>query len=157
MEKEKIINSLEQSPVILKELMAEMPAERMKERRIPGKWSAHEHACHLSKAQQVMVERVKRFLVEERPVFVPYFPGKADTVMDLLQMDLRGSLDAFAASRAEFVGLLRQLKDADWNKRAEHPEYFEYTPYIMARHILMHDHVHMYRIEELWLTKQLPH
>ena len=39
-----------------------------------------------------------------------------------------------------------------WTRKAKHKEYIEYTPYIMLRHILMHDHFHMYRIEELWLT-----
>lgn len=29
----------------------------------------------------------------------------------------------------------------------------EYTPEIMLGHLVMHDQLHMYRIEELWLTR----
>ena len=40
-----------------------------------------------------------------------------------------------------------------WQKTATHPEYAQYSFYILVRHILMHDHWHMYRMEELWLTR----
>ena len=51
-------------------------------------------------------------------------------------------------------GLIRSADKSIWIKEAEHPEYHIYTPYIMLRHRLMHDHFHMYRIEELWLTNE---
>jgi hypothetical protein len=38
-------------------------------------------------------------------------------------------------------------------KSAGHEECSEYTLYIMLRHTLTHDHVHIYRMEELWLTQ----
>ena len=28
-------------------------------------------------------------------------------------------------------------------------EYWKYTPYIMLRHLLMHDHSHLYKIEDM--------
>lgn len=33
------------------------------------------------------------------------------------------------------------------------PEYALYSLFILARHILMHDHGHIYRMEERWLTR----
>lgn len=39
------------------------------------------------------------------------------------------------------------------SRSARHPEYTLYTPYVMLRHMMMHDYLHMYRIEELWLTR----
>ncbi|MBI5177825.1 MAG: DinB family protein [Nitrospinae bacterium] len=157
MEKNKILDGLRGSPAILRELIFSVPEGRRKERRIPGKWSAHEHACHMAKAQAMLNERARRFLTEEKPVFVPYFPGKTTDADELLRADLHQSLNTFEKLRVDFVNLLGQLKDADWQKRAEHPEYDNYTPYLMARHVLLHDFTHMYRIEELWLTRDLPH
>ncbi len=49
--------------------------------------------------------------------------------------------------------LLSKLDKSVWEKTATHPEYEHYSLYILARHILIHDHWHMYRMEELWLTR----
>ena len=51
------------------------------------------------------------------------------------------------------LDLIREAPPDLWDKNATHPEYGIYTPEIMIRHIMIHDYLHMYRIEELWLTK----
>jgi len=38
-------------------------------------------------------------------------------------------------------------------KETSRPEYENYSLFILVRHILMHNHWHMYRMEELWLTR----
>jgi hypothetical protein len=43
-----IIDSLERSPAIIVPLVWEVPQVILKRRPKPGKWSAHEHACHLA-------------------------------------------------------------------------------------------------------------
>ncbi len=154
MDRQTLINFLEKTPSILRGLMAELPEAVLKERRIPGKWSAHEHACHIARVQTIQNGRLKRFLTEERPVFAPYVPGKSTPEDELMMMDLSGALDDFAASRAEFIAGLRGAKD--WEKTGEHPEYDAYSLAFMARHVLFHDYVHMYRIEELGFTRHLP-
>lgn len=155
MDRQTITDCLEKTPSMLRGLMAELPEPLLKERRIPGKWSAHEHACHISRVQTMMNGRLKRFLTEERPVFVPYVPGKSTPEDELIKMDLSGALDDFAASRAEFIAGLRGAKD--WGKMAEHPEYDGYSLAFMARHLLFHDYLHMFRIEELGFTRDLTH
>ncbi|MBI5636692.1 MAG: DinB family protein [Nitrospinae bacterium] len=155
MEIKKVLNGLECSPALLRELVASVPAELLKEHRIAGKWCIHEHAVHLWKVQVMINGRLRRFMTEETPEFVPYFPGTSTPPDELLKLDLKESLKKFAAERKKFVGMLRQLAKKEWHKKAKHPEYDNYTPYIMARHLLLHDNVHMYRIEELWLTKEL--
>ena len=155
MEIKKILNGLERSPALLRELVAAVPPARLMEHRIAGKWCIHEHAVHLSKVQTMINERLRRFMTEAAPEFVPYVPGTSTPKDELMKLDLKKSLKKFASDRKKFVGMLRQLKRKDWQKKAKHPEFDEYTPYIMARHLLLHDNVHMYRIEELWLTKNL--
>lgn len=155
MEIKKILNGLERSPALLRELVAAVPDALLKEHRIVGKWCIHEHAVHLLPAQEMMNKRLRRFMTEAAPEFVPYFPGTSTPPDELMKLDLKESLKKFAAERKKFVGMLRQLGRKDWHKKAKHPEYTDYTPYIMARHLLLHDNVHMYRIEELWLTREL--
>lgn len=155
-DREKIMAGLEMTPSILRGMMADVPPEILKARRIPGKWSAHEHACHLAKVDMLAKGRLERFMKEENPVFPAYLPGKTTPEDELMKMDLERSLDEFSKMRAEFVANLRSLKPSDWDKNGEHAMLAPFTLANMVRHLFLHDGVHMYRIEELFLTKELP-
>ncbi len=149
-----LIQCLENSPIIFKNLIDAIPPELLKQKRIKGKWSIHEHACHLAQAEKMIYERFEVFEKEERPVFLPYIPGKTIPVGHLLQLDLNIELNSFFNLRKRMVELLNGFSEDIWHKKANHHEYNEYSSYILLRHTLMHDHFHMYRIEELWLTKE---
>jgi hypothetical protein len=43
-----LIASLEAAPGIIIGLVREVPWQNLKRRPAPNKWSAHEHACHIS-------------------------------------------------------------------------------------------------------------
>ena len=149
-----IIYCLKQSPIILKNLLTQVPSELYKVRRIPGKWSIHEHACHIAAGDQTgFIDRFKQFLNEEKPKIKP-LSGDSFPPDYLIKMDLSDALDIFFEKREELIGLVSSADKSIWTKEAEHPEYQIYTPYLMLRHRLLHDHFHMYRIEELWLTKE---
>jgi hypothetical protein len=148
-----IARNLENAPDILERLLADIPEGRLKQVRQPGKWSAHSHACHLAVAQPMLLQRFRRFEEEAEPVFKPYFPDKEAGDEALLGMDLAASLASFRDRRRELMERVSKKDDPFWDKPAIHPEYDQYTPLIMIRHIMMHDYLHMYRIEELWLTR----
>ena len=144
---------MESTPGILLELLSEIPANLYKIIRKPGKWCIHEHACHLYESQLMMMERFKIFKDVRNPSFTPYLPGSLQTPdSNLLVMDLHKSLEDFNTDRKELVKYLTTFTAEDWGNEGIHPEYSIYTPAIFLRHIMMHDHLHMYRIEELWLT-----
>ena len=149
-----ILVCLEQAPALLKELLADIPPAILKQRRIPGKWSIHEHACHLATVERDgMFARWDKFQSEERPVFLP-LSGESYPADYYLKMELDSTVESFLGFRMELIRRARAVTDAAfWNRKADHPEYELYTPFIMLRHIMMHDHLHMYRIEELWLTR----
>ena len=69
----------------------------------------------------------------------------------LLRMDLDESLERFVADRARVVARVRELSPEDWARAARHPEYRAYSVLIMFRHLVLHDFLHAYRIEELLL------
>ncbi|MEO6094398.1 MAG: DinB family protein [Fibrobacteria bacterium] len=148
-----ILATLKNGPGMLQGLMAVVPEPMRRLHRIPGKWCIHAHACHIVDVQPMLIGRLRRFLDDPHPVFVPYIPDGESGEAPLLAMDLRERLAAFPALRAEMVELIRSAPASFWEGRAEHPEYADYSPAILARHIMMHDHLHMYRIEELWLTR----
>lgn len=148
-----VLRGLEDSPAILAAMVLEIPKDKLHVQRRPGFWSLAEHVAHLAQVQPVLVERVRRILSEDNPEFVPFFPAKNDAAKDPPVPPVADSLERFKSGRAAILELLRQAAPADWRRPARHPEYESYGLAILARHILMHDHWHMYRMEEVWLTR----
>jgi len=102
----------------------------------------------------MLLKRFERFMNEDHPEFVPFIPGggKEEPVTPP-RMNIESALDQFARNRSSQLQLLEGADEATWKKQATHPEYEEYSLYILTRHVLMHDHWHMYRMEELWLAR----
>lgn len=148
-----IITTLKEAPLILKGLLRQIPAPLLKQRRIPGKWTIHEHVCHLDVVQDMILERFRVFKEQEYPEFQAYMPGKNVSDAELINMDLGQSINAFGQKRARLLELISTFDESTWKKEASHPRYGEFTPYIFLRHVMMHDHFHMYRIEALWITR----
>jgi hypothetical protein len=89
-------------------------------------------------------------------VFEPYIPGADEAEPETPpRMEMADAMDQFAEYRKRQVTCLENvdINDEIWRRTATHPEYETYTLYILTRHLLMHDHWHMYRMEELWLTR----
>jgi len=148
-----IRETLKRSPIILKGLLKSIHSISYKEVLIPGKWTIHEHVCHLAEAHEMLNGRMKRFLEEDEPDFKPYFPDKEESSIPLIERNMDEMVTKFLSLRTEILAESEKLPGNFWSKQAKHPEYYLYTPLIMFRHMMMHDHLHMYRIEELWLTK----
>jgi len=148
-----IVDSLERAPEIVLPLVREVPVEILKRRPRPGKWSAHEHACHLATIHPVMLGRLELMLSDPRPRIVPYFPSAEEEDGALLKLNLEEEMQRFIDDRRRLVQRLKALSPADWERTAEHDEYSHYSVFIMFRHLAMHDMFHAYRIEELLLKK----
>jgi hypothetical protein len=148
---EVIVAALGRAPDIVVPLVREVPQPMLKRRPRPGKWSAHEHACHLATIHQVMSARLDLMLTDPRPRIVPYFPSADEEEGALLKVDLDAAMERFSNDRRRLVERLNTLSGEDWQRTAEHGEYTHYSVFIMFRHLAMHDMFHAYRIEELLL------
>lgn len=147
-----VVESLERAPRIVLPLVREVPSPVLKRRPTAGKWSAHEHACHLAVVHDLFFRRLEQMLAEPAPVVTPYNSGTDDPDDALLRLDLDESLNLYVHDRARLVHRLNALTSAQWSKRAEHAEYSHYSVFIMFRHLALHDLFHAYRIEELMLN-----
>ncbi len=143
-----LLSALEGVPNLIIPMLREMPPENVKRRPAPKKWSAHEHACHLGAVHGLFFDRLERMLREDGATVVPYNPESEPEDM-LIKMDLDATLAKFAKERKEILAKIRPLTPAQWARTARHPDYSTYTVYIMFRHLLLHDMLHGYRIEEL--------
>ena len=149
-----VIDALERAPRIIVPLIREVPPPLLKRRPRSGRWSAHEHACHLAVVHGLFFSRLDFILASPAPVITPYDPGGQDPDDALLKLDLEDSIASYVADRALLVARLRELRPADWQRTAEHGEYSHYSVFIMFRHLALHDFLHAYRIEELLLERE---
>src|SRR5204862_236100 len=67
MDTQTLIATLEAAPGIIIGLVREVPPENLKRRPAPNKWSAHEHACHISTGQATFLSRLELMLSEPFP------------------------------------------------------------------------------------------
>jgi hypothetical protein len=146
-----IVASLERAPAIVVPLVREVPQAILKRRPRPGKWSAHEHACHLAAVHPRMLARLDLMLTDPSPRIKPYLPHLDEEDGAMLKVDLDGAMARFSNDRRQLVERLSRLSPEDWQRTAEHGEYTHYSVFIMFRHLAMHDMFHAYRIEELLL------
>ena len=152
---EEVVAQLARGPAWIAGLLASVPAGDVKRRPPSGKWSAHEHACHVAVMEPMWDGRVTRILEEETPAIVSYEPD--DDVPDrLLNMDLVRALATFADQRAQLVRRLEALPAAAWQRRATHTSHARYSLFLMCRHMALHDAIHAYRIEESALGSHWP-
>ena len=149
-----VIDALERAPAIVVPLVHEMPQVLLKRRPAPGKWSAHEHACHLAVVHRLFFERLDQMLAAPAPVITPYDPDRNEPEDRLLRMNLPEALEQYVEDRRRLVARVRTLAREDWERTAEHGEYSHYSVFIMFRHVALHDFLHAYRIEELLLRKE---
>jgi hypothetical protein len=148
---EVVIAALERAPDIVIPLVQEVPEPILKRRPRPGKWSAHEHACHLAAVHPRMLARLDLMLADPSPRIKPYLPHLDEEDGAMLKVDLDEAMERFSNDRRQLIERLNRLSAEDWQRTAEHGEYTHYSVFIMFRHLAMHDMFHAYRIEELLL------
>ena len=148
-----LLAGLKSTPKILRELVRTIPQDRLDLYRGKGFWTITQHVAHLAQVQQMLLDRFHRFMREEHPEFIPFIPGKEEDGPSPAWLDTVSALQQFEEYRSKQLTLLESAASDIWQRTASHPEYDQYSLYILTRHVLMHDHWHMYRIEELWLTK----
>jgi uncharacterized damage-inducible protein DinB len=148
--------ALDRAPKIVVPLVRQASPTIVKRRPPSGKWSIHEHACHLADVHPLFFQRLDLMLSEDSPAIRSYDPGRDDPPDALLGVDLDEALRRFEADRSRLVGRLRELEPDDWTRTARHEEYNSYSVLTMVRHLALHDFFHAYRIEELLLRKDWP-
>ena len=153
MDTQTLIATLEAAPGIIIGLIREVPSQNLKRRPAPNKWSAHEHACHISTGQAAFLARLELMLSEPHPQIRSMEPSPEEEAGSLLSVDLEESLGRYVRERGLVVKRLKELSAEDWQRTAEHEAFSHYSVHIMFRHVLVHEMLHAYRIDELMLKK----
>jgi hypothetical protein len=148
-----LISALETAPGVIIPLIRDVPPQILKRRPAPAKWSAYEHAIHLSQSDVSFRERLALILSAGEPFVRTIENSPEDEAGAMLDVDLDESLDRYVRERAALVERLKTLSMDEWKKTAVHEAFDHYSVFIMFRHLLNHEMLHAYRIEELLLKK----
>jgi uncharacterized damage-inducible protein DinB len=151
-----IIDALERAPSTIVPLVKQADPSIVKCRPPSGKWSIHEHACHLADVHDLFMERLDLMLSRDDAEIRSFDPGRDHPDDRLLHVDLDDALRRFEADRRRLVQRIRRLSPDDWRRTARHDEYNSYSVFIMLRHVALHDFSHAYRIEDLLLRRDWP-
>lgn len=144
-----LIAALAASPGVIVPLIREVPAAILKRRPTNGKWSAYEHAVHLTQTDAVFRARLEIILATPDAEIKGIANSPEDEAGAMLEVNLDESVARYIGERASLVELLKTLSEDDWHKPATHNYFRPYSPFIMFRHVLNHEMLHAYRIEEL--------
>jgi uncharacterized damage-inducible protein DinB len=147
-----VVAALEITPGIISTYLSVIPENDLNIKRSEQAWTIREHVLHLDYVQDIIYKRILTIKDEDFPVIHPYFPEN-DEIDDQENKKINDILDSFKNKRNRQIQLVKELRDVDLKKEAMHDEYKRYNIYIILNHLLFHDYWHMYRIEELWLTK----
>lgn len=148
-----LIAALATAPGVIIPLIREVAPRILKRRPIPAKWSAYEHAIHLSQSDAPFLARLELILSTPEPFIETIDNSPEDEAGALLEVDLDASLDRYVRERASLVKRLEMLSPGEWQKTAVHEAFDHYSAFIMFRHLLNHEMLHAYRIEELLLKR----
>jgi len=148
-----LISALATAPGVIIPLIREVPPEILKRRPSPAKWSAYEHAIHLSQSDASFRARLDMILSRPVPFIKSIVNSPEDEAGAMFDIDLDESLDRYVRERASLVERLKKLSPEEWQKTAVHEEFDHYSVWIMFRHLFNHEMLHAYRIEELLLKK----
>ncbi len=150
--KDNFLRTFKDLPDIIETYVKNIPENYFDIKRTDDSWTIREHLYHIVNAQEMLYQRILKIKEEENPVITPYFPENESE-----NNNLYGSIDiAFAKYkkiREKQIDLINQLVEADYSKEAKHGEYINYNIPIILNHIIFHEYWHMYRVEEIWLTK----
>jgi hypothetical protein len=148
-----LIFALETAPGVIVPLIREVPEAVLRRRPEVGKWSAYENAIHLSQSDVAFRRRLELILAEDEPFIKVIENSAEDEAGAMLEVDLDESLERYVRERISLVERLKKLSPDEWQKTAVHEAFDHYSVFIMFRHVLNHEMLHAYRIEELLLKK----
>ena len=129
--------------------IAGFPKDKLTANLIPGKWSAAEIVQHLADSEMASAIRLRRLLVEDRPVIQGYDQDLFATRLRYNDRDLAPALEAFRGARTTTTQLLERMTEEDWRREGTHTESGRYTAEDWLEIYAAHAHGHADQIRRL--------
>ena len=125
------------------------PDESLAAHPIPGKWSAREIVHHLADSESTSAIRLRRLLVEDKPLIQGYDQDQFASKLRYNERDMAPSLEAFRSARATTAQLLSLMSEEEWKLEGVHSESGRYTVEDWLAIYAAHAHNHAAQIQRL--------
>lgn len=132
----------------LRDALAGMSAEQIDAAPVPGKWSTRQVVCHIADFEPVYADRMKRALAEDQPTIFGGDPDAFAARLAYAERDMEEELQLIDSVRKHMTRILRTLKPADFQRRANHSEAGPLTVEQLLTNITNHIPHHLKFIEE---------
>jgi hypothetical protein len=147
---------LEQTPAVLREVVAQVDAARLARRDAVGKWSVRLVLAHLADAELVGGWRYRMILAHERPEIQGYDQDAWANSMWYDEAEPAQSLETFAALRAANLRLIKRASPAQLRRVGIHAERGEESIEQLSRLYAGHDLLHRRQIERILAAVAAP-
>jgi uncharacterized damage-inducible protein DinB len=133
----------------LDRLVKDVPAETLKRRPSPEKWSVAEILAHLSDAEIVFSYRIRKILSESGSTISAYDQSLWEANMNYKEKDPLQSVRQFGLLREMNLAVLSNLTDEQWERYGMHEERGRESLRQMVRLYAGHDINHLKQIEAI--------
>jgi DinB superfamily len=131
------------------EALKGFPEGQLTARPVTGKWSACEIVQHLADSEMTSAIRLRRLLVEDRPVLEGYDQEQFARRLNYNDREIGPALLAFRAARLTTLQLLEGMTEGDWGREGTHTESGRYTAEDWLKSYAAHAHAHADQIRNL--------
>jgi len=146
---------LEATPKLVRDLLAWV-ATTATETPVDGGWSAKDALAHLVDVDDVISERIRRIVYEDRPFIHSIDPPARLQERGLREQSMSGLLETFAARRLVHLDVIRSLTLDQLARVGEHDEAGEITAANLVWQWAYHDLMHVEQIAKIMQAALLP-
>lgn len=125
---------------------------QIQQRRIPGKWSIHEHIAHLAKYQLVFIDRIRKILMMEEPAFEAYKAEDDNGFEIYCAFTTYELLKKISSDREVICDLVTRLPPDKLERSGRHAKYGKLNILEWSEFFLLHEAHHLYAIFQLTHT-----
>jgi hypothetical protein len=140
---------MEKTPQLLETMLGDVALDVLRWKPAADRWSISEVLSHLADCEDVLSERVRRFILEDTPHLKEYEPPAAGFSAGTPQEHL----SRFSFTRRELVQFLRTLPPEAAARTAQHSKLGLITLEQMFNEWASHDLGHIRQIAELYRAR----
>ncbi len=148
-----LVTRLEYQHETIADLLQDLSPEDMNKRLSPKKWSIAENVAHLGRYQEVFLDRIKKIINEDKPVFGRYKAEIDKSFEKWLEMSTDEVIESIDIMGKEIFHTINNLTSLGLTKKGKHPKlgWMDITEW--AEFYLLHEAHHIYTI--FWLKNEL--
>ena len=140
---------LRETPQTLAALVEAVPAEKLREQPVSGKWSVNTILAHLAEAEVASSWRYRQILENSGVALAPFDQDEWKRLGDYDRWEPREALEMFRLLRQANLRLFDKLTPAEWERFGMHQERGRMTVRDLASQIAGHDLNHLEQVREL--------